>query len=1442
MGFDENGNDLQDTAHYNRAFFYNKAVNILTASYLKAGSFSGKDNQIYRAYELIQYLQAHDYLMTASGAGAYTYNNSNYENTRSVLDDFTHNLYGKANNLWASLGVYNNMSLIVAGAIGMSAVVLSDKETYWWEFQRKPSRWANAAHAYINRTLWTGPSSWAALDPFTCAPGPMSDTHGIAGYAEGPHYFEISFESLLPFFRSFDNFVDGQDITGNYYTNMLDFFSEKVRNYLHDDNYDNLYKWHSGIRMPNGEMPSYDDSYTTYATGVLAITQNPDYSRTTDFTKLKLVSDVNTYSIREDYLAAFNHPSVPHDNPEFLFKAAGDLVARTPWDASLDNSHYFHMSGENGTALHGIRYCYGVNTDEGHEHGDAGSFIIGAGEDVLAIDPAMYGWNYRDDVNSGDHHNVITIDGNGPDPKQSSIIDFDPLTHIGTLETTYTGTFGEDVARLKREVEIVNNGAGIPYYLIDDDVTNLRWWESIYAQFNLNGNGLSSATVPSFHIDPDHSNVAVWDHPCKKDHDSSDNWKMRATILSQINGTSASNIWNYQNGSTHGTNAENYTGYIGVPINNELITSPSMSNITNYVYGGDAYKGEHTRATLQLSLAPGGTSHPGDIAHFYVKIEVLRCTDDTTPISPFVQNANHTVHTAQGYSNGKYYNIHYSRTSGLYGYDTVINPLSLDTCTKVFGTDARKAFLSYAEDSTFKSNFCTSYTNFRKASINDGDSLNYGGETYITCDTSISAFYQIVGKYKYDGNVTAPSGGANVTFAIPDLDYAVPMVALKGYGSSLTVTYYDSTDWKHITVSFPEGTTNFTIQPENPCSFDCYFPPLGVDINDTTFNVSDMNLHTLGHKLTVLNHGLLNVTQGSRIDMCSDVYLHNRDSIIVEGPCQATYKAFDPCSGITNLCNTDPSSAIIVSGGSALVLDSGSYTYLKAGGAIWVKANGSLIIKNNAFVQIGDSPNFCGYGEIITETGAYLTIEPNAHIEYARTIGDTVDRNLFYVAPGTIAGVYSSMATILNTDTVFSPLTTPTDICALDTINPVKNREWGYCNVMHPLATYQTRSDTICPGEALCIYLDRILNSDSTGIFVCRKSDIHKDSFAIVDLPVRKPPTYHYRITDTIAPYYFHYLDTCIQDTFWHDSIPPGDHPCTLLHTIPDNICYYFKPNTLHRITITTRNDCGVRHDTVGYVFVADSPQFSISVPDTVCPGTMLTVNVTDINHQPGDYTFGIEEIPDSTQLANMIANPADTNGLADYYESHSGYLPDTFSFSNFNIKGNRTYAVSLTVANSCGSYSVYHSTTSSFYAKIDLHLASTYNNPVGPAAFQLEGSISTGASFHWSPTTYLSDSTILNPVSMPPGAIQYILTATGGGCTDRDTVTVLHNTIAYAGYSREICSGSSVVLGTDNEAAIYLGMLDYLGGPAFESQYSSFAMQWIDPPGYWYVLPWAPL
>jgi gliding motility-associated-like protein len=73
----------------------------------------------------------------------------------------------------------------------------------------------------------------------------------------------------------------------------------------------------------------------------------------------------------------------------------------------------------------------------------------------------------------------------------------------------------------------------------------------------------------------------------------------------------------------------------------------------------------------------------------------------------------------------------------------------------------------------------------------------------------------------------------------------------------------------------------------------------------------------------------------------------------------------------------------------------------------------------------------------------------------------------------------------------------------------------------------------------------------------------------------------------------------------------------------------------------------------------------------------------------------------------------------------------------------------------------------------------------------------SNGNSFSWTPAKGLSNPSLLSPVASPNITTEYIITATLGVCTAKDTVTIgVHPApVAYAGNDTTICLGQNVVL-----------------------------------------------
>lgn len=243
LGVDIDGVPLPTTGPHTRQFFYDVAKNTIIGWYDRAPSFSGKGPQVYRAKENIMLMQADNFLEMSLAQGETMYPSADKSKIKEEIFEFTYQLYSRANNFLSggqggaltSL-VSNNMTQIVAAAVGMGAIVLNDRGTFFFLNQRKPNRWASAAHAYLKDVKI----------------GKIDES-----FAEGPYYYRFTFEALLPFFQAFKNFTDGSIRGyGPYYKCTLCFDAFNISNYYADNDYLKTYDWYNNIKMPNGDAPT----------------------------------------------------------------------------------------------------------------------------------------------------------------------------------------------------------------------------------------------------------------------------------------------------------------------------------------------------------------------------------------------------------------------------------------------------------------------------------------------------------------------------------------------------------------------------------------------------------------------------------------------------------------------------------------------------------------------------------------------------------------------------------------------------------------------------------------------------------------------------------------------------------------------------------------------------------------------------------------------------------------------------------------------------------------------------------------------------------------------------------------------------------------------------------------------------------------------------------
>ena len=171
--------------------------------------------------------------------------------------------------------------------------------------------------------------------------------------------------------------------------------------------------------------------------------------------------------------------------------------------------------------------------------------------------------------------------------------------------------------------------------------------------------------------------------------------------------------------------------------------------------------------------------------------------------------------------------------------------------------------------------------------------------------------------------------------------------------------------------------------------------------------------------------------------------------------------------------------------------------------------------------------------------------------------------------------------------------------------------------------------------------------------------------------------------------------------------------------------------------------------------------------------------------------------------------------------------MPSTIGFGDYFFKGGRTYLVSLTISNPCGTISVYDSITIPLGVSITLERPTAYAQIVsGATSVKLKGFITEADSFHWEPTYWLDSITSLTPISTPLDSVTYILVAKKGTCTASDTAHIKYNRYANAGYADTLCFDSThsteTLIGFPYDMSLFLGMLYYYDNTQFMSYYNN--------------------
>ena len=1373
----ENGVDVFTSAE--RELLKNNVMEVLENAYsttpedyFSYGDWG--DGQFYRSQELMNYLIALDLLRTAGYSPT--------ENATESLKMFTKRLYIRADRPLNTLSKFlnNNLTEITSATLVMAAIVMSQEQGSLFNWRAHPKTWAKKGHCRLRETEFTGIIH------------SQSQKSGIYGHEEGPGYYSDAMKyAIIPMTIAFDNFV-GNNM--DYFKYMseghlnplslivgLIFQEQEIRNYLYETDWRNTADWYCDILQPNGFAPSIDDTRISAALPTIAAFKDKKYSLLSGNSLINALNN-ESYNDKADFLALNKKADYSSISKEWNFvnRRSGDAVFRTPMLTKENDQHYLHITGFNPTF--GAEEMILANFGRWeHSHPSAGNIIINAGNEILLLDPAYYGYSSRHNVNMGNMHNVVTVDGQGPvrsdDPKFGKSNLYKSGKYV-EMKTIYRDS--KPNASIKRKIYIheykeSKNGPVRYYYeMIDDCRVKPTFGFNMQGEtftLNLNGNGISGASCD---ISMLNTGQIVWKHPCNE----RGTWKLYArTTSSTPNINLAYSIFN---DNVHG-NDEFKQSYF-----------KSGSNLKNIACNSGTYT-NHTRFKATF-YAEKGT--------FHTILWPLRCDEvDYGPDSLRVKNKNdstYTLNTLYNIGEDTCTNLHFA--SGASENDTIniANSMFLnDTSQKSnIKFKAEHGFLSFSKNNIFKMGNCIALTRFRIATVGMGNYLSMNDTVYIKSTKQADIDFEIIAPSRYSANINTDTA-CTISFFLAGMERGVGMKV-----EGLNFTY--DTGTCIISIEVPIGLTQFEIELEDPCRVSCFFPSTAETI-DGQFDFSEGITQTLGHKLSIVKpNGFLNITNGSHMMLCDGIYLHNRDSLVLYSGCgkDTGQVSISTCNGAVNgtpfgamsgAGGGAKSSMLSVKAGAALILEDSSFTQISNNSELHVW--GTLVIKKGAKLLIGDGRT-CAYATIMVYPGANLHIEDDAHLEFFKIIGDTQDRHIFFIAnkpygASVQKGVASNILTLLQNDTIINNTNIPVEICDLYTVTPthgIANRDYGFSNVLAPKALIKIPNDTICEDECLMIDFKSSLNDPIREIEVCR--------------------------IDT-------FLGNASLSCFgsWRiegNSLEAGYNENTKCYSSQTQLSYFplcdyiDSTNHWYKIFVKVKNHCDLQDTQTIYFYIAHKPNAIIAVADSACPGyeTVKAYNLSNFNAEKAIWHV---QLLDSTQYQENDENPFLYGGDWEQFNIHYG---DSFTFPDFKWQGGFKYIINLTQIGRCGeSVSNWDTIEIQPGAKIIASPATVYSNPLGPSALQLNGFVGNATSFAWSPTSYLDKPLDLNPVATPTDTITYILSAFTNNCEAYDTLFIKLNTLAFAGVVDTVCN-SAVLLGANFDASLFLAY-QYVESPS---------------------------
>lgn len=338
---------------------------------------------IHIAEAIMGYCQALDMLL---GAGI---RNSDRKTIEDRLGKLVEDYFVK----WANLTCMyyelsrNNHHTKTIGAIGMAAIVLNR--------HTMAKKWIDYAMTELGGDLEHIVTSDGAC-------------------AEGPYYWEYGAVQVLPFVWAYHNFTGGKG--ERFVKRECDFIKLEdkgkevfVEDYFKSPRLKAASDWMIKLRQPDGSSPGFDDANHTGYFGAMVASMYKDGTYSWDWLNApaKPLFSEHCTDMAADIISSYDDRIIavpPSYNPSLMLYEGGNVVFRSGWGV---NDSYVLFLAEHGQAR---------TAGGGHEHPDGLSFIYYDYGQLLALDSGYIKWEEHDLVNHGRNHNIVLVDGKGPEP------------------------------------------------------------------------------------------------------------------------------------------------------------------------------------------------------------------------------------------------------------------------------------------------------------------------------------------------------------------------------------------------------------------------------------------------------------------------------------------------------------------------------------------------------------------------------------------------------------------------------------------------------------------------------------------------------------------------------------------------------------------------------------------------------------------------------------------------------------------------------------------------------------------------------------------------------------------------------------------------------------------------------------------------------------------